>query len=413
MQALLALLTLTSIGQTGPLDQPGPYMVDSQANVSFALPTTTLDGYLYWPTGFSGPAIPVIAGHGFARSADQMVGWGQHLASWGFVVVIPTFESRFLPNHENNGMRMVELLDWIRANPPTGVSVDMTESAVIGHSAGGLATFLAAANAPVTAAVGLDPVDNNALGTTAAPMIMAPTLVLGAEAAQCNANGSGATLYGALMSPGSWYIRVVGSTHCDGEDPTNGLCLATCNGEDPARRAFYKRYATAHLLAATACQGLDALPGGATFMADETAGAIADLQQIGTIGCTPGMDAGVPDMGMGGADMGAPDAGDLDGGTMDLGELDQGPAPDGGTPDAAPAKDGGPDMGGGAPDMGMSGPPDQGGAPAADMGSGAPDAGGVSQDSGGCTCYAPRGQLARTSTWLALLIGLVVLRRRR
>src|SRR5205085_8581326 len=129
----------------------------------------------------------------------------------------------------------------------------------------------------VTALVGLDPVDNNGAGAAAARTITARTLVLGAVASRCNSSASADAMFAALAAPDRWFLRISGATHCDAEDPSNALCTSTCGGEDAARRALFRRYATAHLVQVFACGAQAWVPGGASLMGDLTAGTVGEL----------------------------------------------------------------------------------------------------------------------------------------
>jgi pimeloyl-ACP methyl ester carboxylesterase len=72
-----------------------------------------------------------------------------------------------------------------------GVRLDLSRVALVGHSLGGKLSFLAAAERPVQAVVGLDPVDAGAPGVidpvrfpsavSAMGSVRAPVLLLGAE----------------------------------------------------------------------------------------------------------------------------------------------------------------------------------------------------------------------------------------
>lgn len=342
--SVLSLLALALVSQP---DLPGSFANTSATNVSVTLAAATVTVDLYWPTD-PGPFPAIVLGHGFARSAAVNAGWGAHLASHGFVVAVPTFPTPVSPNHVLNGQIMRQLLAWMRTAPaPIGARADASRGAYVGHSAGGLAAFLAAAADPsITALVGLDPVDANDVGAMAAPMIAAPTLVLAARPQACNAQGSAGALYGALAVPSRWFLRVTNATHCDAEDPSNALCGLGCMGQDAMRRAFFRRYATAHLLGVFRCQEVAYLPGGSALAADLSASSVGELAGPGPGGCG-GADAGVavdataPDLGV------ADDAGPSDAGLSDVGSdqdlgtiLDAAPV-DGGAPVDADLQDSG------------------------------------------------------------------------
>jgi hypothetical protein len=409
-------LALALTAQVVSPDATGAFAVGSQTNVAVMVGMESVRADLYWPTGRpAGARSPVvIAGHGFARSSAQLANWGEHLASHGMIVVVPDFPGGFAPNHPRNGQIMRDLLAWARTAPAAiGAAPDPARGAYLGHSAGGLAAFLAAAaDTSITALVGLDPVDANGLGVAAAPSIRAPTLVLSAEPSQCNARGSSSDLWNALSTMGangSWRLRVVGATHCDPEDPTNLLCTGTCGRDAPARRTLFRRYATAHLLAAFGCDplALPYLPGGMALAMDVSGNGLADLATKGMpLACGgPRPDAGVVDAG--GPDASAADAASAPdaAATVDAALLpDAIVAPD--APDAEPAPDA-------APDAGATVEPDAA-APGADA---APTGGSDSGEpplltvpSSGCGC-ATTQPTAAVAEWL-LGAGLLAFARR-
>lgn len=328
--ALAPIVLSLLLSQSDP-GQPGPYTVASALMTAVDLGNETLTVNLYWPMG-QPLAIPAVVGHGFARNASHISGWGEHLASHGFAVAVPNFPSPLSPNHTANGQRMVALLTWLRSSPSeVGTTVANTGGVLVGHSAGGLAAIIGASMVgDLQAVLGLDPVDNINLGAMAAGSVTAPVVMLAAEASSCNAQGSAASFFGSVVSPGSWYAKVVAATHCDGENPSNNLCNLTCGAADPARRALHLKYGTAHLLAATSCTQLDHLPGGAVLLGHVMSGAITDVQGTGP-SCGPTNDAGVPN------DAGAvPDSG-IDGGAPDSGA----PGDTGGIADASIDQDAG------------------------------------------------------------------------
>jgi dienelactone hydrolase len=202
----------------------------------------TLDADLYLPVG-RGKAPLVIVAHGFMRSKAKMADWGRHLAEEGFAVAVPTLPG--WANHARNGRAIRELIDWIPANVPTA-DVDMEHAGLVGFSAGGLATLLAADDPRVRVWVGLDPVDVAGKGAAAAKRLSAFVLVLRAEPHSCNGHGNAQGIQAALTAR-SLCLMVTGATHADPEWPTDLLAEAVCGKSLEARRALFVRYATAAL----------------------------------------------------------------------------------------------------------------------------------------------------------------------
>ena len=65
-------------------------------------------------------------------------------------------------------------------------------------------------------------------------------LSLRSEPSACNAQGSVRKLL-ANLSFASDDVRIVGGTHCDAEDPTDGFCRLFCGGTSDEARAAYRR----------------------------------------------------------------------------------------------------------------------------------------------------------------------------
>jgi dienelactone hydrolase len=134
---------------------PGRRIEVTHLGIRMQAQARTFDADLYLPTSH-GKAPLVIVAHGFMRSKAKMADWGRHLAGQGFAVAVPTLPA--WADHARNGRAVRELIDWIPANVPTA-DVDMEHAGLVGFSAGGLATLLAADDPRAWVWVWLDPVD--------------------------------------------------------------------------------------------------------------------------------------------------------------------------------------------------------------------------------------------------------------
>ncbi len=162
----------------------------------------------------------VVLGHGFARGQANMANLAEHIASFGMRVVTPNYCGA---DHAQNGADAAALA----ASIANGASV-----AHAGQSAGGLAAVIAASqDSSAVAALGLDLVDSNNLGGTAASSLTIPLLGLVGAPSSCNSSNNGEPLF---QSGQRYGVRVVDATHCDFEDPTDGLCTGFCGGETNA-----------------------------------------------------------------------------------------------------------------------------------------------------------------------------------
>ena len=193
------------------------------------------------------PVPLVVVAHGFSRSKASMADWGRRLAQEGFVAAVPTLPA--WSDHARNGRAICELVDWLQARPDMRDLVDTRRIGLVGFSAGGLATLLAAADDPRVAVwVGLDPVDRDGQGMAAASRLKCPSLVLRAEPHACNAHGNAAGIVRSLGGENTCLL-VIGATHTDAEWPTDGMAEWVCGKSSAERRAVFVRYALSALRA--------------------------------------------------------------------------------------------------------------------------------------------------------------------
>lgn len=200
------------------------------------------------PAGTGRPLV--VASHGFSASGDNQIGWAKHFASWGLVVAVPSFPSSFSPDHQANAKIIEDLVTDLTG--PSAATYGVAPKAKLGlegHSAGGLATTLAAAKISPDAVVLFDPVDNNDLGKPIYATLCAPTLGIFAGPSSCN-NQAGWRPFATTTKGPLLAFDVKGSTHCDGENAARPLCATFCGGgASTERQSTYAHYATAFLLA--------------------------------------------------------------------------------------------------------------------------------------------------------------------
>ncbi|MBA2322120.1 MAG: hypothetical protein H0V89_13320, partial [Deltaproteobacteria bacterium] len=217
---------------TGPITEPpapaedyrlgGPYTVEVR-NEEAAVGSCEGGGMayaVYRPNGIAPIALVVLA-HGWVREKAFMAGWAEHWASWGITVVTPDLCHTELwdTDHEANARDLLELQAVIAQGTPVLWA---------GHSAGGLATLLAAVGDPTALGhLGLDLVDSDALGASVAPIVLVPAALLSGEPGLCNEDGNALPVYGAI--PDTDGLRVVGAGHCDFESPTDWGCTTFCD----------------------------------------------------------------------------------------------------------------------------------------------------------------------------------------
>jgi len=133
--------------------------------------------FVFAPEG-AGKAPGLVFFPGFQLSADNFVYIGEHMASHGFVVLIPTIgDSLFnADSHVELAGRVSIFLDWLEENE----SVDPNRLVAGGHSRGGKVAILASLDeSRIMATFNLDPVDTGAgpLGVNAENPSVTPEMM--------------------------------------------------------------------------------------------------------------------------------------------------------------------------------------------------------------------------------------------
>lgn len=221
-----AATTPDAPGPTAPVETEGedyrlrgPYAVrerDGSTETSCRMAWTRFE-----PDGFEPTALVVLA-HGWVRTREQARDRAEHWASWGLAVVTPDLCHASLVDvdHAQNGRDLVALAADVSGGLPVLYA---------GHSAGGLASLLAAADDPgAVAQLGLDLVDADGLGLDAAPALAVPAGGLVAEPSDCNLANNAKGVY--RDAPDAMVLQVIGSDHCDYESPTDWGCETFCAG---------------------------------------------------------------------------------------------------------------------------------------------------------------------------------------
>ena len=169
-------------GDGGDTAEPSAIPPDPGALGPFDVVTTTGDVYLpnalygylpadvvmdiYLPVG--APAGPVVLfSHGYMLSPSDYASYGEHLASWGYVAVLPALPQNILipSTHVDLAGILRSLMDWVQgegsaAGGPLAGAADTSRLALGGHSMGGKVSLLAAAeDSRPMASFTVDPVD--------------------------------------------------------------------------------------------------------------------------------------------------------------------------------------------------------------------------------------------------------------
>lgn len=207
----------------------------AQATTELRLAGRTVAVDVYRPVGPVRGAV--ILSHGFTRSRTTLGGHAAALASQGILALTPDLPTTF--DFRRNAQGLGELVAMLRVGGDLGPPV--ARVVLVGFSAGGLSSLLAAATPGVVGYIGLDPFDRSlpdgqvALGLAFAPSLKTEALLLRAPPSRCNAESVAAPWSKAL--PALWADRVVpGASHCDFESPTDWMCRLACGDTDPSRQ---------------------------------------------------------------------------------------------------------------------------------------------------------------------------------
>ncbi|HSL88706.1 MAG TPA: T9SS type A sorting domain-containing protein [Ignavibacteriaceae bacterium] len=154
-------------------ENPGPHQA-GWTSETLNRDGRNLNSIIYYPSFEEGSesqidtlngAYPVIAfGHGFFMQNSYYISIFKHLASYGYVVIAPQFPDN---NHLQLGYDLIFCADHIKSqnqNPDSRFYnlIDTTKTGLSGHSMGGGASLLAAANsASVTVAAPLAAAETN------------------------------------------------------------------------------------------------------------------------------------------------------------------------------------------------------------------------------------------------------------
>jgi len=138
-----------------------------------------LPGVVFTPR--SGLGLPAVAfGHGWLQPVDRYLGLFRHLASWGFVVAAPATQRGPLASSRLFAADLVAALDvctGVRLGDGS-ISVSAERLGLAGHSTGGGAAVLAAADRAVRAVATLAASQTKPFATDAAARCPMPALHL-------------------------------------------------------------------------------------------------------------------------------------------------------------------------------------------------------------------------------------------
>ncbi len=191
-------------------------------------PGRQIQSEIYYPADIAGTDVnvangefPIIAfGHGFAMVWDAYANIWEELVPEGYIIIFPRTEGGFSPSHEDFGMDLVLVLESMENLHTDNSSLFFDHIAnsagIMGHSMGGGATALAAANnTNIKTIVGLAPAETTPSAEQAAANISVPALIFSAdEDAVTPAADHHQPIYDNLASSCKYFINILGGGHC-------------------------------------------------------------------------------------------------------------------------------------------------------------------------------------------------------
>lgn len=204
---------------------------------------------IHYPTTVAGQDVAVqgtnlpvvVVGHGFVMGIGAYLNIVNELVPNGYIVALVDTETG-LPDHEAFGQDLEFAIAEIQAlgvNPSIFQGKIGPNAALMGHSMGGGASFLAAPTANITCMATMAPAETTPSAIAAAANITVPSLIFAAED-DCVASIADhqQPMYDALGTDCKTMVEVLGGSHCKFAESnlacTTGelLCMGSVARED-------------------------------------------------------------------------------------------------------------------------------------------------------------------------------------
>jgi len=185
--------------------------------------------HFYYPATTAGDNVAlasgqfpfIVFGHGFSMGYDAYMNFVDELVPLGYIICLPTTEGGLSPNHETFGLDLKFLNNIIKtkgtSDPTFFLYQKITDrSAIMGHSMGGGASFLAAANnTNFTTLVNFAAAETSASAIAAASNVTVPVLMfIGEKDGVTPPNDHQIPMYNNVPPGCKGSITIKGGGHC-------------------------------------------------------------------------------------------------------------------------------------------------------------------------------------------------------
>ncbi len=233
----LLVMALVTVGLALPapaladdVSVPGPYLAGRQSVRVTRPDGSQFDSWLYYPatakgdnTPYDGSGAPypgVSFGHGFLTDPNYYRSTLEHLATWGYLVMATRSALDLFPSHARYAEDLSSTLTYLEqqnTNPGSWLfgQVDTAQGfGLSGHSMGGGASILAAANDPrVAALANLAAAETNPSATAAMANVRAPARLIAGSADSIVPYTTTQAMY-ANGAPPRQFALINGGWHC-------------------------------------------------------------------------------------------------------------------------------------------------------------------------------------------------------
>lgn len=264
---LLALIASSALAvhataRAQDLSQPGP-RIPAQRDVTVVRANgSTFAATVHYPAlsaqagaqvdAANGPYPVVAFGHGFVTPVTVYSSTGAHLASWGFIVLLPQTQGSLFPSHGQFAADLRSSLDWMAGQggvtgSPWAGAVDGARRGVMGHSMGGGCALLAAdADPGIRVAVPLAAADTSPSSTAACAGVRCATRIIVGSQDTIVPPSTNAPMFANLAGPAQ-LVSITGGSHCGFIDSAIAFCDSGSITR-AAQLAIVRREATEFLL---------------------------------------------------------------------------------------------------------------------------------------------------------------------